>query len=163
MLRRASLSCCLLLEPGTPEKITTTIPFGCWNSLSSVLSSSFFLLSSSLSLFFPFHAYRSIKIRQSPIVWFPCECHIQCIFSMSSNLLNFEIFFVLSTMATVLSGPCFLSGCPMFGKFLLSEFSVVFSVVFVRKSFPHLFFSHNHFSTARLNSSLFLGFSLQKS
>jgi hypothetical protein len=41
-------------------------------------------------LVFPFLAYRSMKIWQSPIMWFSCGCYIQCIFSMSSNLLNFE-------------------------------------------------------------------------
>jgi hypothetical protein len=72
MLHTASLSWCLLLEPRTPKKITATVPFGYWNSLSSVLSSSFFLLSSCLSLFFPFLAYQSMKIQQFPVVWFPC-------------------------------------------------------------------------------------------
>jgi hypothetical protein len=117
MLRRASLSRCLLMESRTLEKITATVFFGYWNPLSFVLSSSFFLLSSCLSLFFSFLAYRSMKIQQSPIVWFPCGCHIQCIFSMSSNLLNFENFFVLSAMATVLSGPRFLSGVPCLENF----------------------------------------------
>jgi hypothetical protein len=48
---------------------------------------------------------------------------------MSSNLLNFENLFILSATATVLSGPHFLSCCPLFEKFLLSGLSVVFLVV----------------------------------
>jgi hypothetical protein len=63
---------------------------------------------------------------------------------MSSNLLNFEKF-ILSAMTTVLSGPRFLSGGPMFEKSLLSELSMLFSLLFLSENLSlAFFFCHNH-------------------
>jgi hypothetical protein len=158
------LSWCLLLELETLEKITATIPFGCCNPLSSMLSSSFFLLSSYLSLFFSFSC---ILINEDSAVsccvvslWLPYAMHILDV----SNLLNFEKKnlscrpwrWCCLVYASYLDVPClknfFGPSCLLFSRLFLSRnLSLIFSSAIII------------FSTTRLYSSLFLGFSLQKS
>jgi hypothetical protein len=84
---------------------------------------------------------------------------MQGIFSRSSNFLGLKYFLDLSAMATVLSGPRFLF-CPLFCLFCLLEFSQLSW----SGNLSHVLSSATIvFSTTRLNSSLFRGFSLQKS
>jgi hypothetical protein len=76
------------------------------------------------------------------------------------NFLGLENLFALSAIATVLSGPRFLSRCTLFRWFCLSELSRLFWSRNLSRVFSSAVII---FSTVHLNSSLLCGSSLQKS